>query len=120
MVHKFITESEYKQAEYMIINNNICKTMKNINDVLQANLKNDDKVIESFKKIHRNNNYYKEKEDNKKEDKKKYNNNNNKYTYNLLLLLFNKLKIKNIFSKKIIRIVNKEKAKSIYKVYQNI
>jgi hypothetical protein len=38
MIERFVTESELKLTEYMIINNNICKTMNDINDELRRNI----------------------------------------------------------------------------------
>jgi hypothetical protein len=118
MIFQFLTESELKHAEFMILNNNICKTVKDINFVLQEGLKNknnNNKIKESLIKHNNKNNNYKEdnkKEDNKKKDNKKEDNkkNSNIYNYNLLLsfLLIN-------------RIINKKtKSKSIYTTYHNI
>jgi len=56
-----MTESDVKEAEYLIIDNNIYFTMKDINKALEERKKNNDK------------NYYKEK-DNKKENNNKENN----------------------------------------------
>jgi hypothetical protein len=97
----FKDKEEYKHVEYMILKSNICKTMKDINDVLKEDLKN--KNITEQNKNKNKNNYLKE--NNKKEDTNKSNKNKQNfknYTYNLLLriLLFNTLKIKNIFKVK--------------------
>ena len=97
----FKDKEEYKHVEYMILKSNICKTMKDINDVLKEDLKN--KNITEQNKNKNKNNYLKE--NNKKEDNKSNKNKQNfkNYTYNLLLriLLFNTpLKIKNIFKVK--------------------
>ena len=45
MVHLYLTETDIKEIEYMIIDNNICRTMKDINRILEKELKNDKKSI---------------------------------------------------------------------------
>ena len=109
-------DKEWKSSlNYVLIKNNICKTMKEINDSLNKNIddkkKNNKPLFEHFEK---NNVDYKKSEEYKKKkieeqnknktNKPKFNNNN----YNLLLnfslkrlslslILSNIIKFKNIF-----------------------
>ena len=61
MIERFLTESEIKQTEYMIINHNICRTINNINDELRAN-QNNNELLNYNKNYDKN---YKKKEYNK-------------------------------------------------------
>jgi hypothetical protein len=85
MIERFLTKSEIKQTEFLIINNNICKTINNINDELRACKKNNELL--NYNKNYEKN--YKKrdivKESNKKQEiKKEYNKDqNNKYNYNI-------------------------------------
>jgi hypothetical protein len=49
MVHLYLTETDIKEIEYMIIDNNICRTMKDINRILEKELKDDNKSISTQK-----------------------------------------------------------------------
>ncbi len=59
MVHLYLTETDIKEIEYMIIDNNICRTMKDINKVLEMELRNNKRItnekvsarIENIKKV---------------------------------------------------------------------
>ena len=51
MVHLYLTETDIKEIEYMIIDNNICRTMKDINRILEKELQNDNKSIISPQKV---------------------------------------------------------------------
>jgi hypothetical protein len=88
------------------INNNICKTMEEINKALEEDFKNEEKKNKALKEnIQKNKNNYvneKEKQKKKKEEenknKKKYNNN----YFNLLYkIVFSIKKCKKIFRRKI-------------------
>ena len=78
MVHLYLTETDIKEIEYMIIDNNICRTMKDINRILEKELQNDNKSIISPQKVSKrienttkvinkfqNNKYYKYNKDDK-------------------------------------------------------
>jgi hypothetical protein len=101
--------------DFINIKNNICKTMKEINDALDKNFKNDDKNEENNKKLLKENNqknnknyiYIIEKNKNKEKEKekeikinKKFNKNYNLIFYKILINIF-KIKIKNIKKLKI-------------------
>jgi len=83
MIERFLTESEIKQTEYMIINHNICKGMNDINDELRRN-RNTNQLLNYNKYYDRN---YKTKDvkykDCKKQEvKKEYNKDqHNPYNY---------------------------------------
>ncbi len=49
MVHLYLTETDIKEIEYMIIDNNICRTIKDINRILEMELKDVNKSISSQK-----------------------------------------------------------------------
>ncbi len=86
MIINFLKESEVKCVEYMIIKNNICTTMEDINNALGKDFKNNNKMIDYYKNKQKED---KKKEDNKKDNIKKEDNKkkDNKYKYNLLSLL---------------------------------
>jgi len=108
-------DKEWKSStNYIIIKNNICKTMKEINDSINKCIddkkKNNKSLFENFEK---NNVDYKKAEEYKKKkikeqnktNKPKFNNNNYNLLLNftlkgLLLKLSNITKCKNIFNKK--------------------
>ena len=108
-------DKEWKSStNYIIIKNNICKTMKEINDSINKSIddkkKNNKSLFENFEK---NNVDYKKAEEYKKKkikeqnktNKPKFNNNNYNLLLNftlkgLLLKLSNITKCKNIFKKK--------------------
>jgi hypothetical protein len=105
-----MTDKDIKEIEYLIIENNICRTMKDINKVLEDKLKDDNKLINTYKEKD-NKKGDNKKVDNKKVDNKyennkyyKYNKDNKNTKYNLLylVLMLKKQKI-NIF-----RIINKK------------
>ncbi len=74
MIERFLTESEIKQTEHMIINHNICKTINNINDDLKRGLICYDK--------HYSRTLILKKDNIKQEIKREYNKDqNNKYNY---------------------------------------
>jgi len=83
MIERFLTESEIKQTEIMIINHNICKGMNDINDELRRN-RNTNQLLNYNKYYDRN---YKTKDvkykDCKKQEvKKEYNKDqHNPYNY---------------------------------------
>jgi hypothetical protein len=83
MIERFLTESEIRQTEDMIIKHNICKTINNINDDLRACEKNNELL--NYNKNYEKNYKKKDivKECNKKQEiKKEYNKDqNNKYNY---------------------------------------
>lgn len=110
MLSNFITDSEFKHAEYMIIKNKICTSMIDINNVLEKDAKNsDNKIIDKNKQK----DYYKEiinkKEENKKEDNKKKDNKNNKNNYSKYNLLYLIFLLKKLKKRNIIRIINKKR-----------
>lgn len=112
---KIIAEDkEWKSSvNHILIKNNICKTMKEINDALQKNINNSNNkaLIENLQKNNKNYKKVDEEKKNKDKDKKnkpKFNNNN----YNLLLLLLNVIKFKNVFKNlKIQKLENLKKLK---------
>ena len=74
MIERFLTESEIKQTEHMIINHNICKTINNINDDLKKSVICYDK--------HYLRTLIMKKDNKNPEIKKEYNKDqNNKYNY---------------------------------------
>jgi len=82
MIERFLTESEIKQTEYMIINNNICKGMHDINDELQRCI-NTNQLL-NYNKYYDKNHRTKELKykDCKQEIKKEYNKDQyNPYNY---------------------------------------
>ncbi len=94
------------------INNNICRTMKDINKALEEDLKNDgkhnkylkeqlEKNSKNYKKISEEEKKKKNKKEEEKKNKKKFNNNNNylNLTYKFLFSIINK----NIFTRKIFK-----------------
>ena len=93
------------------INNNICKTMKEINKALEEDFKNEEKNNKALKEnIQKNKNNYKyvdekEKQKKKKEEEEEENKNKKKYNNNYFNLLhkivFSIKKCKNIFRRKI-------------------
>ena len=81
MIERFLTESEIKQTEHMIINHNICKTINNINDDLKRGLICYDKHYSRTLILKKDNKY--------PEIKKEYNKDqNNKYNYKFWKNLF--------------------------------
>jgi hypothetical protein len=78
MVHLYLTETDIIEIEYMIIDNNICRTIKDINRILEMELKDDNKSIINSQKVNKrpenttkvsnkfqNNKYYKYNKDDK-------------------------------------------------------
>jgi hypothetical protein len=83
MIERFLTESQVKQTEYIIINNNICRTANNINDELQRCI-NTNQLLnynQYYDKNHRTKEL-KYKDCKKQEVKKEYNKDqHNSYNY---------------------------------------
>jgi hypothetical protein len=52
MITNFMKESEVKCIEYMIIKNNLCTSMEDINNTLEKDFKKNKKLIEYFKQKH--------------------------------------------------------------------
>lgn len=98
----YMSDEEIKHNEFIVLRNNICKSMKDINKVIEEEFNNKNILINNKKG---ENNGYKniinKKNDKKVDNKKNKNKPDDKYNYNL-----SSRKIKNIFKKKIIRLLN--------------
>ncbi len=97
----YMSDEEIKHNEFIVLRNNICKSMKDINKVIEEEFNNKNILINNKK--WEDNGYKKKNIINKKDDKKIDNKKkpDDKYNYNL-----SSRKIKNIFKKKIIRLLN--------------
>lgn len=97
----YMSDEEIKHNEFLVLRNNICKSMKDINKVIEEEFNNKNILIN--KKKDEDNGYKKKNIINKKDDKKVDNKKkpDDKYNYSL-----SSRKIKSIFKKKIIRLLN--------------
>lgn len=111
-----MSDEEIKHYEFIILRNNICKSMKDINKVIDEEYNN--KNISINNKKDEDIDYKKKNIINKKDDKKVDNKNkkksDKKYNYN-----FSSIKIINIFKKKIVRLLNLIKISNIKYMIKN-